>query len=287
MQGGVLSAVVLPLSLFIVMLGLGLGLVMDDFKKIRKFPKAFFVGIACQLILLPMIAFILCVSLSLDPQIAVGLMVLSLCPGGVTSNMFSFLAKGNVALSISLTACVSVITPLTIPIAMEWIMTYFLEDAVAVKLPFLKTMLTLVVITIIPVSLGMLINKKAPNFAKKSDPWVKGVSLFLLFLIIAALVAKNWAELPIFFAQAGLASILLNLISMAAGYMIGAALLKKDEEITTICIEIGLQNGTTGLFVTATLLNNPTMSIAPSVYSLLMFGTGGLFAFFRAKRQSS
>ena len=284
MEGGVLSTVVLPISLFIVMLGLGLGLVLDDFRKIKQFPRAFFLGISCQLLLLPVIAFALCNALNLDPQIAVGLMVLSLCPGGVTSNMFSFLAKGNVALSISLTACVSIITPLTIPLILEWQMAYFLNDAVSVNLPFVKTMVTLIVITIVPVSIGMLIKNKAPSFAEKSDPFVKGISLFLLFLIIAALVAKNWSNLPRFFAQAGVASLLLNLISMFLGFLIAKAFLKKDEEITTICIEIGLQNGTTGLFITATLLNNPTMSIAPSVYSLLMFATGACFSLLRAKQ---
>lgn len=161
MEGGVLSTVVLPLALFIVMLGLGLGLVIDDFKRIKQFPKAFILGISCQLILLPLVAFGLCKVFNLDPQIAVGLMVLSLCPGGVTSNMFSFLAKGNVALSISLTAFVSIITPFTIPFILEWQMAYFLNDPISVKLPFFKTMVTLIIITIVPVSIGMLIKHKA------------------------------------------------------------------------------------------------------------------------------
>lgn len=287
MEGGVLSKVVLPLSLFIVMFGLGLGLVVDDFKKISRFPKAFFIGISCQLFLLPVIAFILCITLKLDPPIAIGLMVLSLCPGGVTSNLYSYLAKGNVALSISLTAIVSLITPFTIPFILGWNISYFLNDSLAIEIPIGKTILTLVFITIIPVSIGMLVNKKFPNFAKKSDSIVKILSLVLLFLIIGALVAKNWENIPIFFAQAGIASLLLNTISMLLGFIFAKLLLEKEDEITSICIEVGMQNGTTGLFITATLLDNPSMSIPPSVYSLIMFVTGTCFAIIKSKQSKA
>lgn len=283
MEGGVISSVILPIALFIVMLGLGLGLTLDDFKSIKENPKSFFVGICSQLILLPVLAFFICISLNLSPKIAVGLMVLSLCPGGVTSNMFSYLAKGNVALSISLTAVISLVTPFTIPLLLEWNLQYFLDDVRKVELPVWKTMITLIVITIIPVSIGMLVHNKFHDFSQKANVLVKNISLLFLFLVIVALITKHWDHLPEFFAQAGVASFLLNFLSMTFGFLLARYFLKKMQDISSICIEVGMQNGTTALFITSTLLQDELISISPAVYSLIMFMTGGCFSLYSAK----
>ena len=169
MEGSILTKVVLPLSLFFVMLGMGLGLTIQDFKNTAKAPKAVGIGLGMQLLLLPLVAFFVTTVFGLKAGLAVGLIIIALCPGGVTSNMFSLLARGNVALSISLTAIVSLITPFTIPIILSYAMVQFLGEATTVALPIPKTIITLLAITVLPVGIGMLVNKKAPEFAKKCD----------------------------------------------------------------------------------------------------------------------
>jgi BASS family bile acid:Na+ symporter len=279
MEQSLLLTVVLPASLFLIMLGMGLSLVLDDFRRVLTVPKAFAIGVFCQMVLLPLVGFgVVAVFDMGNPEVAMGLIVLSLCPGGVTSNMFSFLAKGDVALSITLTAVVSVISPFTIPLITAFAMSRMMGNSAAFSLSIPKTIITLLVITVVPVAIGMAINKKWPNAAKKADKTVKIASLVILFAIIGALMKRQWAELPGFFAQTGLAALTLNVVTMALGY-VAARLggLARKQQIT-IGMEVGIQNGTTALAVTGTLIGSTAMTIAPAIYSLIMFATGGLFA---------
>ncbi|MDH5493274.1 MAG: bile acid:sodium symporter family protein [Myxococcales bacterium] len=278
MQATFLTKIVLPAALFIIMLGMGLSLSWPDFKRVAKHPKAVAIGIFGQMVLLPLIGLGVVMAFGMTSALGLGLIILALCPGGTTSNMISFLARGDLALSITLTAVVSLLTPLTIPIFGGLAMTYLMGEGAAIELPFVKTVLTLVVITIVPVALGMTIHRYAPRFSKRAETPVKVLSTLFLFLVIAGVVKQTWAELPGFFAQTGLASLTLNVLAMGLGYGIANAARLKRAQSITIGVEVGIQNGTTALLVTGTILQNPTMSIAPAIYSLIMFGTGAIFA---------
>ncbi len=276
-EATVLTKVVLPLSLFIIMWGMGLSLTLEDFRRVVKVPRAVAVGLGLQMLLLPLLGYAVVSVMGLSGALAVGLMVLALSPGGVTSNMISFLARGDVALSVTLTALVSIISPFTIPLILAPVMDALMGESAAVSLPVGETILQLLVITIVPVSIGMVVRKYAPTFAAQSEKPVKILSLLFLFLIIAGIMRQNWEQLPGFFAQAGLAALVLNVIAMAVGFYGARAFQLERKQCVTVGVEVGIQNGTTALVITGTILANPTMSIAPAIYSLIMFGTGAVF----------
>ena len=280
----ILRDVILPVSLAIIMFGMGLSLVLQDFTSIGKNPKPVVAGIVMQMILLPVVGWLIAAALGLSPVLAVGLIVLALCPGGVTSNMFSFLAKGNVALSTSLRAVVSLITPFSIPLILAPVMEVFMGDAANVELPVVKTITVLLAITVLPVLLGMFVRHKAPGFARKAENPVKIFSLVILAVIVLGLVLQVRDEIGNYFVLAGVACVLLNLTTMLLGYGLSRGLRLPDRDAVTIGVEVGIQNGTTALFVTVTLLKTPEMGIPASVYSLLMFGTGGIYAWYHSRK---
>ncbi len=277
MEDSILTKVVLPLALFIVMLGLGLALTLADFKRAGQRPLPVFLGVVCQLVVLPLLGFGVASVFGMSGPLAVGLVILALCPGGVTSNLISFLAKGDLALSITLTAISSLVTPFTVPFVANLAFEQFGMDATAIQLPIGKTIITLIAITILPVGLGMFIRHKKLSFAEKAERPVRILSSLFLALIIAGVVKQNWDGLGGFFVQAGWAAFALNIASMAIGT--GAAFLLRlgRAQAITIGVEVGIQNGTTAIFITATLLANPVTTIAPAVYSLIMFATGAVF----------
>lgn len=277
MKADVLTQVILPLSLFIIMFGMGLALKLSDFLRVFKEPKAVSIGIACQMMMLPLLACLIILLFGLGGELAVGLLILALCPGGATSNMISYLSKGDVALSISLTALVSLITPFSIPILTAVAMTFLLEESQQFSIPIVKTILQLVVITILPVGAGMIVHKQFPGFAAKAQKPVKIFSIVFLFIIIAGIVAKNWDDMAGFFIQTGLASFTLNVMSLLAGYFIAKSMRLEKAQTISIGIEVGIQNGTLALVVAGTLIGNPIMTIPAVTYSLLMFITGGIF----------
>lgn len=277
MEATFLSKVVLPASLALIMLGMGLSLTLDDFRRVVKFPKAIAVGVVLQMIVLPLIGLAVVTLLGMNDALAVGLMVLALSPGGVTSNMISFLARGDVALSVSLTAVVSLVTPFTIPLILAPVMDSLMGASQAIELPLVDTIVALMALTVVPVSIGMVIRRLAPKAAARSEKAVKVLSLLILFLIIAGIMKQNWEKLPDFFAQTGIATLTLNVIAMCVGFFGARAMRLAREQCVTIGVEVGIQNGTTALVITGTILANPVMSIAPAIYSLIMFGTGAVF----------
>ncbi|MDJ0577667.1 MAG: bile acid:sodium symporter family protein [Xenococcaceae cyanobacterium MO_234.B1] len=218
MESNFLTAVFLPLALFIIMLGMGLGLTLDDFKRILVEPKAVIVGLIAQLILLPIVGWVLATVFPLAPELAVGVMLLAACPGGPTSNMITYLVKGNVALSITLTAITTLITVFTIPLVVNLSMQNFMGEGTALQLPFWKTVIQIAVITLIPISIGMLLHHYTPKWAHKVEKSVKWLSLFFLSLIIVGLLLKERANVPSFFLQVGWVTLTLNIIMMAVGY---------------------------------------------------------------------
>lgn len=281
MEADLLTQIILPLALFIIMLGMGLSLRIADFLGVFRAPKAVVLGLASQLLLLPLLGLLVAMLFGLEGELAVGLLILTFCPGGATSNMMSYLARGDLALSISLTALVSLITPFTIPIMAVVALEYFVGGGAQFQLPVLKTLLQLVLITLVPVGIGMAINAKKPSLAERADRSVKVVSVLFLFIIIAGIVVKNSASMSGFFLQTGLAALTLNLAALFVGVLVAKVSgLSRDQGIT-IAIEVGIQNGTVALFVAGTLLANPVMTIPAVTYSLIMFATIGFFILYQ------
>ncbi len=278
MESSILSTVILPLSLFVIMLGLGLGLAPKDFKLVLVRPKAVLLGISCQMILLPIIALSIIAIMNLEPVMAMGLMILALCPAGTTSNLYTYIAQGDLALSVTMTAIVSLVTPFTIPLLANFSMEWVLGAGKEFHLSVIETIVKLMVITVIPICIGMVINRKAPKFSRKAEHPVRIFSIAFLALIVLALIAKSLTKMPEYFAALGIATLILNVGSMAAGYWLAKLFVLKRRQAISIGMEVGIQNGTTAIMISLTILGNEVLAIAPTVYSLIMFATGGLFA---------
>lgn len=278
MQANILTEIFLPVALGIIMLGMGLALTPADFKRVALFPRATFVGLFCQLIVLPLVAFAMLQVLSLPPELAVGVMLLSFCPGGATSNLLSNLARADVALSITLTAISSMVTVFTIPYFVNLSMEYFIGEGKYVELPVLKTMLQIVVITIIPVSIGMLIRWKFPEGARRSEKPVKIASAVFITLVILGAILKEKDNIAGYFVQVGVITLLINVVILAGGYLVGKLFRLSHPQRAAVSIESGIQNGTLAIAIATSslLLNNSQMSIPAAVYSLIMFATGGV-----------
>ena len=270
------NTVVIPVCLFLIMMGMGLTLITNDFKRVLKYPKAVGIGLTNQLILLPIIGFALANIMPLRPEYAVGVMLLVLCPGGTTSNLFTYLAKGDVALSVTMTAIASVITVFTIPIVLSFSLIYFMGSGSEFELPVVKTMLTLVVLTIVPISVGMLIKRYAPTVADRSQVYVSrfGV-IFLTFLVLFLGYVQRDIIVDAFIAT-GPVSVLLNVSTMALGYYSSKWFGLNLAQRTSVTLEVGLQNSTLSIFMALTLLSNYDMSMMPAIYTLVMFLTAGI-----------
>lgn len=285
MESNFLSAVFLPLALFFIMMGMGLGLKIVDFKRVLVEPKGVILGLVAQLIVLPLVGFVLASIFPLTPELAVGVIILAACPGGATSNVISYLVRGNVALPITLTAISSLVTIISIPLVINLGMQMFMGADTTLQLPILTTITQIAVITLLPISLGMFINKSQPRLAAKLENIVKWLSLFFLGLIIFGLLLKERANLLPFFLQVGGVTFSLNLITMFLGYAIATFAKLDDKSRKTITVEVGIQNGTLAITIASTLLNTPSMAIPAAIYSLLMFLTSAGFAFLVRNRK--
>ena len=279
-----LSTLILAGALVVIMLGMGLSLVLDDFKRVILYPKAIFIGLINQLILLPLIGFGIAMLFPIQPEIAVGIMILAACPGGPTSNLIAHLAKGDLALSVSLTALSSLITIITIPFIVSFALAYFLEGGTEVVLDIPGTILQIFVIVVIPVTIGMLIRHFRSNFAQKMARPVRIASAIVLVLIIAGLVIKERDNFVSYFKQAGFAAFLLNVVTMLVGFYSAKLFKIKKAQAISISIESGIQNGTLAITIAVVLLGNTAFAIAPAVYSLLMFFTGGFIIYQGSKK---
>lgn len=287
MESSMLTAVFLPLSLAIIMLGMGLGLQIDDFKRVVLYPKAVAIGLVNQMLLLPVVGFFLVQLFPLSPELAVGLMVLAACPGGVTSNLITHLSKGDIALSISLTAVTSTLTLITIPLIVNFSLQHFVGEGELIQLPVLKTMVQIFGVTLLPVSIGMYLRSKKPTWAQKADKPVRIFSTVIFVLIILAAILKERENLPLYIRTAGPAALALNVVTMGLGYWAAYLFSINLKQRISITIESGIQNGTLGVMVTATFLQNPEMTVAPALYSLIMFVTGFLLVFIFNRQSKS
>ena len=219
MQTNFLTDIMLPVSLGIIMLGMGLALVPADFKRVALYPRAAAIGIVNQIVILPLVGFLLLMIIPMrTPELAVGIMILAACPGGPTSNLITHISRGDTALSITLTAISSLIVVVTIPLVVNFSLAYFLEAGEYVPLPVLKTIISVIIITLVPVAIGMFIRTKAPVFAAKMSKPVKIASGVLLFVIIIAAILADKENFVNFFRQAGPVALALNATMLLAGY---------------------------------------------------------------------
>lgn len=271
MESNIITQVLLPLALFIIMMGMGLSLVVDDFKRVLRFPKAVAVGLGLKLVAIPLITFALLAVIPLEPELAVGFILLAACPGGATTNLITNLAKGDVALSITLTAIASVITVFTIPILVNIGLQHYVGETRDIHLPFGKTVVQILAITVVPVIIGMVLNNKQPALALKAEKPVKIISAVFLILIIAAALIKERANIGDFFQKAGPVALILNLLGMFIGYYDTRLLTGNKQQAITVGIEVGVVNGTLGIAIAAGILGNSVMSIPSAIYSVIMF----------------
>lgn len=270
------------------MLGMGMTLTLDDFKRIMIYPKAVVTGILCQLIMLPLLGFAVASVFEMAPELAVGIVLLALCPGGATSNIISHLAKADLALSITLTAITSIVTNFSIPIFLNMALFHFMGGEQAIQLPIGTTILQIFVITILPVSVGMFVKKRFPAFTERSLKTVNVLSATFFVIILLLAILKERANIIPFFQQAGMAALLLNLSAMALGYFIARALNLNFRQQVAIAIETGIQNGTLAIAIALSpvILNNSQMATPGAIYSLIMFVTAGTVIFFSRKKSA-
>lgn len=274
MQANLLTNVILPLSLVIIMLGMGLSLQLADFQRVTKYPKAVSVGLVSQLVVLPMIGFAITKILPMQPAIAVGLIIVTLCPGATSSNIVTYLAGGDTALSITLTVFSSIITIFTIPVLTNLALQHFFEQGAAITLPVGTTMLQIFLITIMPIGLGMYIRQRFKDTALRLEKATSRLGMSLLVIIIVLLVIQEWNRLPEYILQVGLGAIALNLTSTLAGFFIAKLCQLNIRQQICIAIEVGFQNTSLAFAITTGLLKNPDMGIAAAIYGLFMFFTG-------------
>jgi len=279
-----ISTMFLAASLIIIMLGMGLSLVADDFKRIIVYPKAIFVGLVNQLILLPLIGFAIAISFPLTPEIAIGLMILAACPGGPTSNLITHLAKGDTALSVTLTALSSFITILTIPFIINFALIHFLDEGQMIQLDVVETITRIFVIIIIPIIIGMVIRRYREKFALRMANPVRKASGIVIALVIIGILVKERENIVSYFQQAGIVALVLNVATMLVGYYSAKIFKIKDKRAISISIESGIQNGTLAMTIAIVLLGSTELAITPAIYSLLMFFTGGAAIYFGNKR---
>lgn len=280
-----ISNVFLPLSLSIIMLGMGMTLILADFTRIIKYPKAVLIGLINQLIFLPIIGFSLAIAFNLNPTMAVGLMILASCPGGATSNLITQVCKGNIALSVTLTAFASITSIFTIPFILSYALEYFGSNGgTTIKLPIIDTIIQIMGITVIPISIGILIRKYKTNFAERMEKPMRIASTVIFILVFIAILAANKDKLLEAMKAAGLVTLVLNLVTMGLGYLTAKLFKLNLKNTISITIESGMQNSTLGFVIATSILNNIEMGIPIGAYTIWMFITGGILMWQLGKR---
>jgi BASS family bile acid:Na+ symporter len=286
MQQSDLTSLFMPIALGIIMLGLGLSLTIEDFKRVTKYPKAMTVALLCQMVLLPALCFLLVKLSGLEAGLAVGLMLLAASPGGATANLYSHLSKGDVALNISLTAINSVLTLFTLPLIVNFSLDYFMDSGQYVPTQF-KKVIEVFAIVLVPVTIGMLIKNKWAAFATKMDKPVKIASALILIILIVSVTIREKQVLIDYFDVLGVPVLLFNILSMAAGYFIPRLVNIEKKQSIAIGMEIGIHNGTLAIYIALNVLGNSMMSVPPAIYSLLMFFTAAIFGFWVSRGKNS
>ena len=269
-----------PIILALIMLGLGLGLKVEDFTRVLKAPKDFIVGFISQLIILPIVAYLLIIILRTPPEIAIGVMIIAAAPGGVTSNILTKFANGDVALSISLTAIISLISIITVPLIIFTSADLFGITNISENISMIGIALKMFLVVTVPVILGMIIRKFAENFVvSKANIFDKlNIILFAIFFVAAFYEEKE--NFIAFLKQAGLITLILNLTMMIIAYYLAKAFASGIKQMKCIALECGLQNGTLAIFVSTQIFGADILYVTPTAaYALIMYLTGFIFVF--------
>ena len=275
----IVTDVILPLALAFIMFVLGLGLTGADFLRVTKQPRNFFVGAFSQIILLPIIAFILVKIWPIAPELAIGVMIIAAAPGGVTSNLLTSFAKGDVALSISLTAIISLLCVITIPFIVLTSVELLGGSNITQDISLLSMSRDMFLIVTVPVILGMILRKFSSGVALKLEPIAKKVSIILFVLVLLGAIAAERENVISYFAQAGLITLILNVVMMIVAYYVAQSLASGTRQKKCITIECGLQNGTLAIFVATSIFGGGMYVIPAATYSLIMFATSLIFVF--------
>ena len=275
----IVTDVILPLALAFIMFALGLGLTGSDFIRVLKQPRDFFVGAFSQIIVLPIIAFIIIKLWPVSPELAIGVMIIAAAPGGVTSNLLTSFAKGDVALSISLTAIISLLCIFTIPFIILTSAKFLGQSNITENISLLSISRDMFLIVTVPVLLGMLLKRFVSGFASKFEPLAKKISAVLFVVVLLGAIMAEKENITYYFAQAGLITLVLNVIMMVLAYYIAQMLATGSAQKKCITIECGLQNGTLAIFVATSIFGGGIYVIPAATYSLIMFGTSLIFVY--------
>ena len=266
-----------PIALALIMLGLGLSLTFKDFTRVIKQPKDFLVGLICQLILLPIIAFILIKIFNTPTELALGVMIIAAAPGGVTSNILTKFANGDVALSVSLTAIISLISIISVPFIV-------FKSADLLQIPYASNEISMTEISLkmflvvtFPVVIGMIIKKLATNFISSKDQIIQRISIILFVIVFFAIWIEEWENIISYMSQAGLIALILNLVMMVIGFYVARIFVIGMQQRKCIALECGLQNGTLAVFVATQTFNDIAFIIPTAAYALIMFVTSIIF----------
>ena len=279
----IVTDIFLPLALAFIMFALGLGLTGSDFIRVIKQPKDFFVGAISQIILLPVIAFILISIWPVSPELAIGVMIIAAAPGGVTSNILTSFAKGDVALSVSLTAIISLLCVVTVPFIIVTSLSLLGLDNITQNISLISMAISMFLIVTVPVVIGMVFRKFASNLALKFEPIAKKISMVLFVIVLLGAILAEKDNIVSYFADAGLITLVLNVMIMIAAFYIAQLFGTGNSQKKCIAIECGLQNGTLAIFVGTTLFGGGAYVIPAATYSLIMFATSLIFVFFVRK----
>lgn len=274
----------IPFGLFLIMLSMGLGLTTGDFRALLNRPRAAFTILLVQLLLLPIIAIAISLALKLSPSLGLGLVLIASCPGGITSNMLTRLARGDTALSIGLTAITSFISVFTIPLILEFFAHLIDGELKSFELSFLNIILQITALTALPLVIGMALRKKYPNVVLGLEPkMVFTTSLFFIVLVVLTWV-DQWTNIKSSLNVAGGAVTLLLVLSISIGFVTGKFAQLREKEITTMLIEVGIQNGAMAFMIAANILNDMTVAIPSALYSVFMIIAGFVIVAFRRGR---
>jgi len=268
-----------PIALALIMLALGLGLTSQDFLRVAKQPKDFLVGLICQLILLPIIAFLLLKIFNLPLEIALGVMIIAAAPGGVTSNVLTKFANGDVALSISLTAIISLISIISVPFIVFKSAELLQVTGISKEISMIGISIKMFLVVTLPVLIGMLIRKFATNFIISKSQLIERTSVLLFVIVFAAIWVEEWENIMGYIQQAGLITLVLNIVMMFIGYYVAKFLASGVAQRKSISLECGLQNGTLAVFVASQLFSDIAYLIPTATYAIVMFITSIIYVF--------
>ena len=275
----IVTDLILPLALAFIMFALGLGLTGNDFLRVVKQPRDFFVGAFSQIIILPLIGFGLVMIWPVAPEIAIGVMIIAAAPGGVTSNLLTSFSKGDVALSISLTAIISLLCVFTIPFIVLTSVSILGGSSITQDISLLSMSRDMFLIVTVPVIFGMLLRNFATNISLKFEPIAKKISIILFIIVLLGAIAAERENVISYFAQAGLITLALNVIMMIVAYYFAQVFVSGTKQKKCITIECGLQNGTLAIFVGTSIFGGGIYVIPAATYSLIMFGTSLIFVY--------